>query len=198
MVVMKLPLPEEARIGDSDQPATWYLKIGRPSINGVPGEVFLSCGLVAKENLKADEAFSPMALLKEDGVLLYGDGERYGEVYASPLDTDTYYELWFVMDHPRNTFDLHVRGGKQFPDITRVAKNARYRAQTSETLDYLVLTTTPGSAAGAPSGKDPGYLDDFYLFPQGERLETPGADWILLDDFEDGDTDGWDVRVEVW
>jgi hypothetical protein len=202
LLLMSLPLSEEARIGATGKRATWYLRIGQPSVDGVPGDVYLSWGLASESNLNhqftTNNKFSLMGRNNRKGIMAFCDGKRFRKVYPSPLDTDTYYELWYVVDHERNTYDLHVRGGSQFPEITRVAKDAGYRTETSEMLDYLVLITDPGSTAGIPKGKDPGYLDDFYIYPQGERLESPDGEWILLGDFEDGETGEWNVRVDVW
>lgn len=197
-----LPLPEEARIvADSEPsgPATLYFKVGRPSVEGAAGEVDITWGLAAVAVRQSEDIFvygdySVIGCYHADGVMSIRDGSEFLQpVSHAPLATDTYYELWFVINHPANTYDLHIRGGTEFPEITLAYSGAAYRTPTLEALDRFILITTTGSALTVLKGRDPAYFDDLYLFSEGENLDRPGEGWILLDDFEDGDARDWEV-----
>jgi hypothetical protein len=201
-LIAYMKLPEAAQIHAINGPhrlSTVYLKIGRPEVHGVAGEVNVTLGMAAEAERRHAEIFafpeySVLARYAISGRMEYRDGDRYKIMYPFPFDTDTYYEIWFVIDHSNNTFDLYIRGGSQFPNVTKLATAAKYRHETLNTLDSLLLIAGTDSLNIQRGGRDPVFFDDFYAYPDGVILDSPDDRWVLLDNFETGRTDNWTVH----
>ena len=194
-LVVDLPLPESAYVGSDSsmqRPDSFYLKIGWPSVDGKPGMVDIVWGLASESARFHPKVFayrevSILGRYSPTGTMDFWDGSGFVAAYPDPLDTDAWYELWFVIHHSLNTYDLYIKGGSQFPEITSIVHSAPYRMQTKQPLDHLVLLTTAGSKVTVPKGKDPAYFDDIYIYPSAEKLNLPDNRWILIDEFEDAD-----------
>jgi hypothetical protein len=121
----------------------------------------------------------------EDGFIDIRDGDRYTTLINEILTSETYYQIWLVVNQLRNTYDVYIQGGAQFPNQTLIQRNAGFRKRTDAPLNrFLILNDLL-------RGQDPVYLDDLFIFPDGQNLDLPSSDWLLLDDFEDGNLDGW-------
>lgn len=200
-----LLIPEEARIIDPFPDvglATMYLRVGRPQVGIRPALVDSGWGLVGfrideQGNPLFDEDgnrlrpttwghFSVMSRFEPDGTMdVRDDGVPEGEnpfvKRTDPLATETWYELWYVIDHPMNTYRVYIRGGSEFPgpdpvllygvDLTE--RDARYRLQTFEDLAFFMIGTSTGSVSGGARGVDPMYYSEIHIDPTGRNLTTP-------------------------
>jgi len=180
--------------------STLYFKVGRPLVDGKPAEVDIAWGLASEAERRGEKVFNYVDLsvsgrYSTNGIMDIRDGNIYKPIHAYPLDTAVWYELWFVINHQENQFDLYIRGGSQFPDITQVFAGARYRLKTQKRIDHLVLIATTGSISTIPKGIHPAYFDDFYVYAGKKALTDPDEDWICLDDFESGDAAKWKVNL---
>jgi len=101
------------------------------------------------------------------------DNFEYVDLTEAALDTNTWYEVWFVIDHFTFTYKQYVKGGSQFPEQTLVYEDALYRNQTVDNLDTMLFFTSAGNI-DAVKGKDPLYFDDFYIDVTGMNLTSPG------------------------
>ncbi len=174
---------------DLNAVSTFYFRVGRPLVDGVPGEADMTWGMVA-DTAKGDNpihaygSYSVLGRIEANGGIDIRDGGSYVNLQdvnaGEGLDTQTWYEIWFVVNHGANTFEQYVRGGTDFPVQTKMTwegnegGNAAYRNQTVDPLDTLLFITSAGNT-DLIKGKDPMYLDDFYVFPNGRNLNSPGV-----------------------
>lgn len=179
-----LTLPEELQITDpvtESKPVTFYFKVARPTVGGAPGELDITWGLSASTSLDMPGDvfsygnYSVLGRYEKDGIMDIRDGGSYIDLATEALDTNVYYEVWFVIDHFNNTFTQYLRGGADFPTQTMVYENAAYRNETFENLDTVLLITSAGNTVDGAKGKDPAYFDDLYIDLAGENLTSPST-----------------------
>ena len=190
--------------------STFYFRIARPLVNGVPGEADMTWGLVTDtakgENpIHAYGSYSVLGRLEANGGIDIRDGGSYinlQDVNAGEgMDTQTWYEFWFVVNHLNNTFEQYIKGGTDFPVQTKMTwdgnpdGNAGYRNETGEPLDTILIITSAGNI-DLIKGKDAMYVDDFYVDLTGRNLNSPGRpSGLVVLDFED-DTVGQQPNVD--
>ena len=200
---------------DLDQVSTFYFRIARPLIDGVPGEADLTWGMVAEPEARTNEdgtinplhtygSYSVLGRIETNGSFDIRDGTDYidfQEDGVETMDTQTWYEFWFVVHHFTWTFEQYIRGGTDYPVQTKITWDgnpegkAAYRRQVGAPLDTILLITSAG-AVDAIKGKDAMYLDDFYVDPTGRNLNSPGRPTgLVVLDFED-DTVGQQPNVD--
>ena len=185
-------LPEEAVIVDpfpETRLATWYFRALRPLVEGRPGQPSLIWGL-SKEwtdpetgNPIPPQIYGDLSVVgrfNTDGRINTHSG-GYAEV-SEPIDTNTWYEIWYVINHGENSYRMYIRGGPEFPGdeptlvypINEGDPDGVYRAPTFDDLKYLAFLTSTGSDDN-PGGLNPSYVDDIYIDPTGANLTTPGG-----------------------
>ncbi len=198
-----LLVPEEARIVDPFPEvglSTLYFRVARPMVGNRPAQISVSYGLVGylideMGNLILDEDgdpqrpttwghYSVQARWSNQSTIDIRDeamSPQFVPVRPEPFSTDTWYEIWFVINHPENTFRQYMRGGLEFPGPDPVlvypfdesVPDASYRTATFEDLAYFYIGTTTGSVSGGASGIDPSYLSEIHIDPTGMNLTTP-------------------------
>ena len=179
-VTLDLPLPEELVVRDPYPEtilSTLYFKVGRPIVQGAPGELDITWGLVSSKDRPSDGVFtygnySVLGRYELDGVMDIRDGGSYQNLTFEALYMNVWYEVWYIINHAANTFSQYIKGGSAFPEQTLVYEGATYRNQTLFDLDHLLIITSAGNAA-KPKGKDSAYFDDFFMDVSGANLATP-------------------------
>lgn len=159
--------------------ATVYFKVGRPTVDGNPGEVDNTFGVgggvsspFSYSNYSAYGRYSNLGIMdfRDEG----NANGSFQPISAEPQDTDTYYEVWMVIDHWNFIYDVYVKGGSDFPTQTKVnAEDYDYRNQTVEDLTEFFFLASAGNTTEGVKGKDPVYLDDFYVDLAAENLTSP-------------------------
>lgn len=183
-------LPEEAIIVDPFPEtgfATWYFRALRPLVEGRPGQPSLIWGLSKEWTDEVTGEPRPPAIYGDNSVTgrFNTDGriDAHSGAYAQvsdPVDTDTWYEIWYVIDHGTNSYRMYIRGGSQFSSeeptlvfpMNEGDPDGVYRAPTFDDLKYLAFLTSTGSDDN-PGGLNPSYVDDIYIDPTGINLTTP-------------------------
>jgi hypothetical protein len=190
-------IPEEAIPaiqGGSSGVFTFYMKIGRPQPEGRFPHANITWGLLESttftDPLQLIVNYGEYSVLMrsfEDGFIDIRDGDKYTSITNQILDSDTYYQIWWVVNQRRNTYDVYMQGGSQFPNRTLILRNLAFRKKTEATLKRLLIVND------LLRGHDPIYMDDFFIFPDGRNLDVPSSDWILVNDFEDGQLEDWAI-----
>ena len=179
-VTAEFPLPAEAVIRDpfpENFLSTFYFKIGRPDVEGTPGVLDITWGLVSGSTRPNNGVFvydnySIVGRYDVDGVMDIYDDESYTSLMVDPLDSNTFYEVWYVIDHTANSFSQYIKGGSQYPEQTLIYSNANYRHQTLANLDHLVIITSAGNTTDV-KGMDSAYFADFFVDVSGANLFSP-------------------------
>lgn len=119
---------------------------------------------------------------KNDGVLMVRKGKGYAKIHneqagrtAEPLQADTWYEVWYVVNNARaseggQVYDVYLRGG-EFPQQRKVFTRADFRMQREHPLAYFLANCNTGPVE-APYGNGGLRYDDLYM-AQGVVLTTP-------------------------
>ena len=119
---------------------------------------------------------------RNDGTLMVRVGDGYAKIEnnktkksAQPLLTDTWYELWYVVNNrPRSAggqrYDLYVRGG-EFTRQQLVFKDADFRMKRELPLTYFFANCNTGPV-DKPYGNGGLRYDDLYM-SEGTLLSTP-------------------------
>jgi hypothetical protein len=178
-------IPAELQIVNpitESKPVTLYFRLGRPLVSGSASEADLTWGAVADEargteaGLFGYGSYSFVGRIETDGIIDIRDQSatpRYQNLSTVPLETQIWYEIWFVVDHFNNTFSQYVTGG-EYTTQTLVYTDAEYQHKTTENLDTLLFITAAGGTSEI-KGKDDMYLDDFYIDVGGVNLTSPTA-----------------------
>jgi hypothetical protein len=169
-----------------NQYSTMYFKVGRPLVDGLPGECDITFGLATEAardsttNIFGYGSYSVLGRYEKDGIMDIRDSGSYVNLTETALGTQEYYQVWYVIDHWNNTFKQYIQGGTEFPTQTLIYPtdsnpDAGYRNLTLDNLDYILLITSAGDATNGAKGKDPIYFDDFYINPTAADLTSPGT-----------------------
>lgn len=120
---------------------------------------------------------------KNDGTLMVRVNGGYAKIRneqsgrnAEPLQTDTWYEIWLVVDNRRGdiggqTYDVYLRGGDEFPQQQKVFNKADFRMKRELSLIYFLANCNTGPVDN-PYGNGGLNYDDLYMAP-GRVLSTP-------------------------
>ncbi|SVD79580.1 uncharacterized protein METZ01_LOCUS432434, partial [marine metagenome] len=191
-------LPSSQQIVDNfpnSNKSTFYFKFALPLVAGAPAESNTTWGLVheaarnAETGKHAYGSYSVLGRIMQDGGIDIRDEGTYTDLTTAALNTETWYETWFVVDHTANTFTQYIKGGTDYPTQTQLPKDAvvtaGYRNKTFDALESMLFVTSTGSPTGR-AGKDPVYLDDFHIDVSAENLTSPAAPagWAKIDDME--------------
>ena len=203
---IEFAIPSALQVTDpvtESKPVTFYFKMARPLVAGVPGEADITWGLAdsttrsAVGSPLAYGAYSVLGRIETNGIIDIRDGGSYKDLAVAPLETEAWYEFWFVVDHFTNTFTQYVKGGTDFATQTKVFEGAAYRNETVNNLDTMLFITSAGNTDGA-KGKDNTYLSDFSM-SDGENLTSPlppapsPEDWSEIVNLDAGSTLGADI-----
>ena len=228
-------LPQDQQIVDpifQSEFTTFYFRIARPLVQGVPGEADMTWGLLpATDSTTMDNltetssynygAYSVLGRIEANGGIdIHAASETSTTYYnlmdvdaGEAMDTQTYYEIWFVIDHYTNNFQQYIRGGTDYPEQTLVTwgpgftpppermasdvvDTATYRNRSLNPLDTVYFRTSAGNTNTGFKGKDAMYVDDFYIDLTGMNLNSPGVvSGLVVLDFED-DTVGQQPNVD--
>jgi len=94
-------------------------------------------------------------------------GGRYERIGDDLLQLETWYEAWTVIDNGADTYDVYLKGGGNYPEITLLASDIPFRNGTnSSILSYAISYNTDWCEGTF-------YLDDVYINPGGINLTRP-------------------------
>tara|TARA_B100001123_G_scaffold255921_1_gene285423 strand:+ start:55 stop:2271 length:2217 start_codon:yes stop_codon:yes gene_type:complete len=179
---IEFAIPAALQVTDpvtESKPVTFYFQVARPTVGGVPAEADITWGMAdssARSEVGAPlgyGTYSVLGRIETNGIIDIRDAGSYIDLAETAIDTQTWYEFWFVVDHYTNTFSQYVRGGSGFPTQTLVYEDAKYRNETLNNLDTMLFITSAGTVAKV-KGKDDTYLREFHI-AQGVNLTSPGA-----------------------
>jgi len=143
-----------------------------------------------------------------DGTINPDTGKARGyQNVATELAMETWYEIWITIDHINSAFAVYVRGGPEFPQITKAYPSgdgmAGYRNLTFDPLERFMIITTVGVVSDVKS-KDNFYVDDIYVDTTGYNLTSPVAagygkwgPWDIIDADGNVNTGGWMGYINV-
>ncbi|MCH6258465.1 hypothetical protein MLD52_18030, partial [Puniceicoccaceae bacterium K14] len=182
-----LPDADQIEFVGGGAKATFYAKVGIPLVAGNPGIADVAFGM-GGDNFDGTDVvpigpvyqysnFSAYCRISDSGIFDYRDeGTGFVPFGDTQANTDTYYSIWWVVDHEAQTYDVYVQGGTDYPAQTQVATGAAYRNQTFENLSKFFMLSSAGNTTQGVKGRDPFYLDDIYVDPTQENLTGPGDD----------------------
>lgn len=120
---------------------------------------------------------------KNDGTLMVNSGDGYKKIVnradnrvARPLQTDTWYEIWFVVNNAMiaeggQKYDVFVRGGDEFTTQQKVFAGADFRMRREQPLRYFLANCNTGPVE-QPYGNGGVKYDDIYM-REGMALTSP-------------------------
>jgi hypothetical protein len=117
------------------------------------------------------------------GALMVKTSDAYANIYnsaqkkdADPLVPGTWYEIWYVVDNSLKKaggqhYNVYFKGGNEFPQQTKVYKNATFRMSRELPLIYFLMNCNTGPK-NKPYGNGGLKYDDLYM-SKGVNLTTP-------------------------
>lgn len=184
-------LPVAIEVGET---YTYYVRINVESFpnNHVLGLSNLSPEGIVKyaydslePSLRITDRFDNNENYQNDGTLLVRKGNWYDRIYnakkddyATPMEVDTWYEVWSVVNNKKlsqggQTYDVYIRGGKEFPTQQKVYSGADFRMKREQAITYFYTTCNTGPIE-TPFGNGGLRYDDLYMI-KGEVLSTPSS-----------------------
>ena len=136
-------------------------------------------------SLRITDRFDGNVNFQNDGTLAVRKGKWYERIinektqsYASPMQTDRWYEIWTVVDNRKladggQKYDVYIRGGDEFPSQQKVYTGADFRMKRELPITYIYATCN-GGPSDNPYGNGGVRYDDFYM-AAGTILSTPVA-----------------------
>lgn len=133
--------------------------------------------------LRVTDRFDSNINFKNDGTLAVRKDPWYDRIYnektlspAKPMETNTWYEIWSVVNNSKaaeggQTYDVYIRGGKEFPTQQKVYTGADFRMKRELPIIYFQATCNTGSKE-TPYGNGGLRYDDLYMTP-GVALTSP-------------------------
>ena len=76
--------------------------------------------------------YSVLGRIERNGIIDIRDGASYVDLTNKALQTGTYYEFWFIIDHFNSTFSQYIKGGTDYAKQTLLHENAQFRNATWE------------------------------------------------------------------
>lgn len=134
-------------------------------------------------SLRITDRFDGNVNFQNDGTLAVRKGKWYERIinektqsYASPMQTDRWYEIWTVVDNRKmvdggQKYDVYIRGGDEFPSQQKVYTRADFRMKRELPITYIYATCN-GGPIDTPYGNGGVRYDDFYL-AAGTVLNAP-------------------------
>lgn len=116
--------------------------------------------------------FSSGARVEIDTIFDYRAGsDGYVEIAGSASSANTWYDTWFVVDVPTNTYDLWIKGGG-FTSATKVVTGADFRKQSTDPQNVFYARSTTGNITN-PLGVDSVIFDNLWVDTSGENISIP-------------------------
>jgi hypothetical protein len=144
-----------------------------------------------------------------DGTIDSGTGRAKGyQNVATELTMEEWYEIWITIDHNNSSFAVYIRGGSEFPEVTKAypageGEMAGYRNLTFDPMETFMIIATTGTIGDARS-VDNFYVDDIYVDATGHNLTSPLSSdfgkwgpWDIIDGDGNVDTGSWMGYVSV-
>ena len=181
---IELALPKAQHIAyppTGSKLATMYFKVAVPLIGRVAGASNLTWGMVADEKRDPDTglhgygSYSALGRIEKDGIIDIRDGASYVDLSNKALQTRTYYEFWFIIDHFNSTFSQYIKGGADYANQTLLHENAEFRNATWDALETILFISSAGGTKEI-KGTDDLFIDDIYIDVDGKNLASPNAD----------------------
>jgi len=134
-------------------------------------------------SLRITDRFDGNVNFQNDGTLAVRKGKWYERIinektksYASPMQTDTWYEIWTVVNNDKaaaggQKYDVYIRGGDEFPTRQKVYTGADFRMKRELPITYIYATCN-GGPIDTPYGNGGVRYDDFYM-TAGTVLSAP-------------------------
>jgi hypothetical protein len=134
-------------------------------------------------SLRITDRFDQNVNFKNDGTLAVRKGSWYERIinqetkaYAKPMRTNTWYEIWTVVDNRKLTdggqkYDVYIRGGAEFPTQQKVYTGADFRMKRELPINYFYATCN-GGPIDTPYGNGGVRYDDLFI-AQGTVLSSP-------------------------
>ena len=72
-------------------------------------------------------SYSVLGRIEADGIIDIRDGASYVDLTEDALQTQTYYEFWFIVDHFNSTFSQYIKGGADYAEQTLLHEDAAFR-----------------------------------------------------------------------
>ena len=92
------------------------------------------------------------------------------EITDDFLQTETWYEVWLVIDRSDDTYQVLIKGGSNYPTQTVLADGFLLRGTSAEDLiSYAIIVDTSSKRLGGI------YLDDVQIDLDGINLTTPAG-----------------------
>ncbi len=152
---------------DITNTGTLYTKF---KLEGPLPDIVIGTSHVAEPGSYGD--FSSIARFENDLILDYHNGS-YTEVEGGAGAADVWYEMWFVLNVPANTYDVWIKGG-DWAVATQVAAGADFRSNSTDPQNVFYVRMTTGNAT-SPKAIDSVIFDDVYVDTAGENITTPGT-----------------------
>ncbi len=177
-------LPEAQQITYPDTEAklaTLYFKVARPLVDRVAGASNLTWGMVADEKrdpetgLHSYGSYSVLGRIEADGIIDIRNGASYVDLTENALQTQTYYEFWFIVDHFNSTFSQYIKGGADYAEQTLLHEDAAFRNPSWDPLETILFISTAGGINDV-KGTDDLYIDDIHIDIEGKNLASPNAE----------------------
>lgn len=134
-------------------------------------------------SLRITDRFDDNVNFQNDGTLAVRKGDWYERIineetkaYATPMQTDTWYEIWTVVNNSKlseggQKYDVYIRGGAEFPTQQKVYTGADFRMKRELPISY-VYATCNGGPIDTPYGNGGVRYDDLYI-ASGTVLNSP-------------------------
>ncbi|WP_371397588.1 hypothetical protein [Fretibacter rubidus] len=172
-----------------------YTFYGRVSVEAFPNNHVLGLsnmdpdGIIENDynslepSLRITDRFDGNVNFQNDGTLAVRKGDWYERIinektqsYASPMQTNTWYEIWTVVNNSKlvdggQKYDVYIRGGDEFPSQQKVYTGADFRMKRELPIAYIYATCN-GGPVDTPYGNGGVRYDDFYM-SAGTVLNTP-------------------------
>lgn len=113
----------------------------------------------------------------ENGIRIYyqynqmeaRSGGAYERIGDDLLQLETWYEAWTVIDNAADTYDVYLKGGSNYPELTLLASDIPFRNGTSGSILSYAISYNTDWCEGTF------YLDDIYIDSTGINLTRPEA-----------------------
>jgi hypothetical protein len=125
-------------------------------------------------SLRVTDRYDRQLEAKNDGTLMVKKDPWYDKIYnskadriAKPMEPSTWYEIWMVINNGKiseggQTYDVYIKGGKEFPTQQKVYTRADFRMKRALPLRYFMANCNTGSV-DKPYGNGGLRYDDLYM-----------------------------------
>lgn len=105
----------------------------------------------------------------EQTVMEARSGGQYVPIGSDFLQLETWYEAWTVVDNAADTYDVYIRGGSNYPQLTLLKSDIPFRNGTSSTIGSFAISFNSDYCEGTF------HFDDLHVDPTGTNLSRPAG-----------------------